>query len=312
MPDVVALAMNPSIDVYTSVERVVPVHKLRCTAIRRDPGGGGINVARVVRRFGADATAIYPVGGAMGQLLRKLVDAEDVSSAVIPIAEETRESFTVLEESSNQQYRFVLPGPPVSGPEWRSCLDALAALEERPRVVVASGSLPPGPPDDFYSQVARVTKELGARLVIDTSGPPLKAVLAAGTFLIKPNLGELRRLTETPLDDEQSWLAACRSIVNQGGAEIVALTLGDRGALLVTRDNAWRAQGMPIKLVSAVGAGDSFLGAMVWSLTAGQDLETAFRYGVAAGTAALLTPGTELCRPEDVERLVREVSIKRV
>ena len=143
MQDIVTLAMNPSIDVSTSTHHVVPVEKLRCGAIRRDPGGGGINVARVVRRFGADVTAIYPIGGSMGRLLRHLVDAEDIASIPVQISEETRESFTVFEESTEQQYRFVLPGPHVSQQEYRNCLHALDSLDRPPGFLVVSGSLPP-------------------------------------------------------------------------------------------------------------------------------------------------------------------------
>jgi 6-phosphofructokinase 2 len=312
MKDIVALAMNPSIDVSTSVKRVVPTHKLRCSAIRRDPGGGGINVARVLRRFDVDVAAVYPIGGSIGQLLRQLVDAEGICSLVIQIVEETRESFTVLEETSGQQFRFVLPGPRMTKWECRSCFDAVASLERRPSLVVASGSLPPGIPEDFYGQIARLAKEWRARCVLDTSGPALKAALSEGVYLVKPNLRELSELVGAELDNQNSWVEACRDLVAKGNAEIVALTLGDQGALLVTRDRAWRARAVPIKPVSAVGAGDSFVGGMVWSLASGHDLETAFRYGVAAGTAALLTPGTELCRREDVERLYREVALESV
>jgi 6-phosphofructokinase 2 len=310
MQEIVTLAMNPSIDVSTSTHHVAPVEKLRCGAIRRDPGGGGINVARVLRRFGADVTAIYPIGGSMGRLLRHLVDAEDIASIPVQIAEETRESFTVFEESTERQYRFVLPGPHLSRHEYRNCLDALDSLDRRPGFFVVSGSLPPGVPDDFYAQIAPRAKTWGARLICDTSGPALKSALTEGVYLVKPNLRELSELVGTELTDEKSRIAACVALVERGSAEIVALTLGDQGALLVTRDRAWRARAVPIQPVSTVGAGDSFLGAMVWSLASGHDLPTAFRYGVAAGTAALLTPGTELCRPEDVDRLRREVAVE--
>lgn len=248
----------------------------------------------------------------MGQLLRRLVDEEKIRSLAIHIAAETRESFVVAEESTGQQYRFVLPGPQLTEIESTACFEALVSLEQRPRFVVVSGSLPPGIPEDFYGRVARLAKEWKARLVLDTSGPALKAALAEGVYLVKPSLRELNSLMDTPAEGEEAWLDACRGIVARGSAQIVALTLGDRGALLVARDCAWRAPGLPIKAVSAVGAGDSFLGAMIWSLTSNENMERAFRYGIAAGTAALITPGTELCLREDVERLVRQVTVKKI
>ncbi len=312
MTDMVTLCMNPSIDISTSVERVMPIRKLRCTAAKRDPGGGGINVARVVRRLGADVTAIYPTGGATGQLLRRLVDREGVQSLTVYAAEEIREDFTVLEQVTDSQYRFVLPGPQLAEREWRECLEVVASFKGRSQYVVASGSLPPGVPEDFYGRIARVAKDMGAKVILDTSGPPLQAALEEGVYLIKPSLRELSELGHTQLEGQAAWLEASRNLLCRGRVEIVALTLGDQGALLVTRDQAWRAQPLRIKPVSAVGAGDSFLGGLVWSLVSDHSLETAFRYGSAAGSAAVLAPGTELCRPQDVERLYGEVVVQAI
>lgn len=310
MADVVTLTMNPAIDLSVSVERVAPIHKLRCSAARRDPGGGGINVARVIKRLGGDVTAIYPAGGTLGDLLRRLIDEEKIPALATAISAETREDFTVLEHSSGAQYRFVLPGPLLSEQEWSACLGLCAGLDQRTRFVVGSGSLPPGVPEDFYGRMAQAAKREGRKIVVDSSGPPLRAALEAGVYLIKPSLNEFRLLTGKALESEGDWIEACRLLVERGQTEAVALTLGDQGALLVTRDRVLRAPALPIKPVSVVGAGDSFLGAMIWSLASGHGIESALRYGVAAGSAALLLPGTELCRREDVERLVVDVVLK--
>ncbi|MFH1340590.1 MAG: 1-phosphofructokinase family hexose kinase [Pseudomonadota bacterium] len=310
MKDIVALSMNPAIDISTSVRQVMPFSKLRCAAVQRDPGGGGINVARVVRRFGADMMAIYPSGGAVGQLLRRLVDQEGIRSLAIQTLEETREDFAVVETATGNQFRFVMPGPQLVEREWRECLDVVASLMARSQFMIASGSLPPGVPEDFYGRVARLAKDTGAKLILDTSGRPLEAALKEGVYLVKPNLHELGELVGAPLDDQEAWVEASRSLVQAGRAEIVALTLGDKGALLVTRDEAWRALALPIKPVSVVGAGDSFLGGMVWSLISDRGLGDALRFGNAAGSAAVLAPGTELCRPQDVERLYSEAVVQ--
>ncbi len=129
-----------------------------------------------------------------------------------------------------------------------------------------------------------------------------------GVYLLKPNLRELREFLKTSLPDEKSWLSAGRSIIEARQAEVVALTLGAEGALLVTRAMALRARAMDIRPVSVVGAGDSFVGGMAWSLSAGHSIEDAFRWGVAAGSAAVLNPGTELCHASDVERLIKASS----
>jgi 6-phosphofructokinase 2 len=312
MADIVTFTINPSIDMSTSVDRVAPIKKLRGAAPHRDPGGGGINVARVAVRFGADVKALCAAGGVTGELLRRLIERDGIPNVVIHVSEETRESFTVFESATGYEFRFVLPGPQLREEEWRQCLDALADLEDNPRFIVASGSLSPGAPSDFYAHAARIARKRGAKFLLDTSGPPLASALEEGVFLIKPNLRELRELMGVPLDDERAWLDASRRLIKAGRAEVVALTLGDRGALLVVRDQAWRAPALPIKPLSAVGAGDSFLGAMVWGLAQGRSIDDAFRYGVAAGSAALLSSGTGLCRRDDVERLYPDVVLQRI
>jgi 6-phosphofructokinase 2 len=309
MSDVVTLTMNPAIDLSVSVERVTPFHKLRSSEGRRDPGGGGINVARVMKRLGADVTAIYPAGGTLGLLLRQLVEKEGISQVAIPIAAETREDFTVNERVTGFQYRFVVPGPSLTEHEWHACLSRCAALDVHTRFVVCSGSVPPGVPDDFYRRVVETTRRTGRQIIIDSSGTPLKAALAAGVYLVKPSLSELRDLFGAALEIRADQIKACRLLIEKQQAEVVALTLGEQGAILVTHDQVLRARALPIEPKSVVGAGDSFLGAMIWALTSGHTLDEAFRYGVAAGSAALLMPGTELCRREDVERLVKHVEL---
>jgi 6-phosphofructokinase 2 len=312
MTDIVTLTMNPAVDLSTSVDRVVAVHKLRCSPARRDPGGGGINVARVATRLGADVKALYPRGGETGALLRRLIDKEGIASLSVHVAGDTREDITVLEEDTGEQFRFVFPGPELSEAEWRECLSAIAALKGRPGYFVASGSLPPGVPTDFYAQAASCAKACGARVIVDTSGPALARALEEGVYLIKPNLRELREMTGQSLDDQGSRIDAARQLVDAGRAEVVALSLGHEGALFVTGEGAWRAPALKVEPVSAVGAGDSFVGGLVWKLATGGSLEDAFRYGVAAGSAALLTPGTELSRAEDVQRLHAGVVLERL
>ena len=307
----VTLTLNPAVDVSTSVERIEPEIKLRCSAAHRDPGGGGINVARVLQRAGADVTALYPAGGVTGKLLQDLVEREGIRDLVIPQPGETRESFTVFERWSGNEFRFVLPGPGLDGETWSAVREALAALEGA-SFIVASGSLPPGAPDGCYAEVARVARRLGARLAIDTSGAALAAALDERPYLVKPNLRELRELTGLPLRTEEEMLEAAHGLVRTESASLVALTLGADGAMLVGEEGAWRGRAPDVTPVSSVGAGDSFLAMLVHALASGRSMEEALRYGMAGGTAALLSPGTELCRSEDVARLLPEISVARL
>jgi 6-phosphofructokinase 2 len=307
MTDIVTVTPNPAVDVSTSVERIVPVTKLRGTLQHRDPGGGGINVARVIKRLGGEASALYPIGGVTGDLLRRLLDQEGVASRTFAIAQETREDFFVSEIATGQPYRFILPGPRLSEGEWQECLKLLSATDPFPRFVVASGSLPEGVPEDFYARVAAIARPRGARMILDTSGRALSAAVTEGVDLIKPSLREMRELTAHEPSDAREWEDAARALVDRGKVAVVALTMGHLGAVLVTKAKVLRAEPIAVKPIGAVGAGDSFLGALIWRLATGYDLDDAFRQAVAAGAAALLNPGTELCRPADVERLAREV-----
>ncbi|MEO8544349.1 MAG: 1-phosphofructokinase family hexose kinase [Burkholderiaceae bacterium] len=309
MTDILTITLNPALDIATSCDTLLPSHKLRCAHAEHFPGGGGINVARVVQRLGGDCLALYLAGGTVGNRLQELIQAEQVPSHRLQIADETRESFSVLESSTGREYRFVLPGPTLSAQEWQACVDYLGAMEPAPRYVVLSGSLPPGVSVDSYAQLAGVAHARGARVVLDSSGAPLAAALDHGVYLIKPSRRELSELTGAHPEDETQWCAAAESVLRDGRAELVALSLGERGAMLFSAEGAWRADALQVDVKSTTGAGDSFLAAMVWALNQDFTLPAAFRYGVAAGTAALLHAGTTLCRADDVARLVRQVHV---
>lgn len=310
MTKIITLTANPAIDISTKLGKIEPFTKLRCAPARRHPGGGGINVARAVKRLGGEVAAIYPAGGIAGALLRRLVDEEGVQSLVVAAREDTRENFTVFEESTGRQYRFVLPGAPLSEAEADACLARLASADPAPDFLVASGSLPPGLPEDFFARAADIAKARGAKVVVDSSGAALTAALARGVYLIKPNMREFRELTGETSREDAALVQAARKLMAAGRVELIALTRGPGGALLIGRDRVFRAEGLPIEAVSVVGAGDSFTGAMVLALTQNKSPEEALRYAVAAGSAALLSPGTELCRPQDVARLLPQVVVR--
>lgn len=306
MYTIATLTMNPAMDLAYEVERVVDTNKIRATGERYDPGGGGINVARVFVRLGGSAHCYYLAGGPMGIALDGLLEEESLARTRIPIAGNTRTSTTVRELSTGREYRFVPQGPELAEVEWRAALDALADLECD--YFIASGSLPRGVPGDFYARIARIIAAKGARFVLDTSGAALANGLAGGgVFLVKPSLGELRHLAGRQLDTMAEVESAALDIVRSERAEHVAVTLGHRGALLANAQGTMFVPAIPIVAKSAVGAGDSFLAAMVFKLCRGDTPAEAFRYGVAAGAAAVRTPGTDLSRPEDIDALYADL-----
>ena len=303
MPVICTLTLNPALDIATATERVTATHKLRCSTARYDPGGGGINVARVIFELGGNATAVYTAGGPVGHSLQQLLDAAGIPQVVIPIRGETRVNITVDERVSNDQFRFVFPGPELSPEEEERCIEAVANLDPSPRFLVASGSLPLGVPADFYARVARLAKSLGAKYFLDTSGDALREAGHEGIYLVKPNLRELAEFAGRELATRSDQIDAGRKLIAEGRAEVVVLSLGAEGALLVTADLAEHFPALQVPIRSAVGAGDSMLGGIVHSLAQGNNIRDAVRYGIAAGGAALMTVGAQLNRREDSERL---------
>lgn len=301
---IATLTMNPAMDLSTSTARVAPTSKLRCSLPRYDPGGGGINAARVVATLGGDVVAVYPAGGPFGDMLVRTLDGLGLPQRRVPITGDTRESFTVDEGDSGLQYRFVLPGPTLSVVEQRACLEAIASLQPLPAYLVLSGSFPPGVALSFFDEVAALAQRIGAHLVLDCSGEALQyAVARGGIYLLKPSLSELASVAGSALDSEAAQEAAVRALIEQGKAQIVVLSLGGAGALLGSKAGVERFGACDVPVRSAVGAGDSMVGAIVLALANGRDLRRAVRYGIAAGCATIMRPGTELCLREDVERL---------
>lgn len=306
MTRIATLTLNPAMDLAVRTPRVVATEKLRCSAPRHDPGGGGINVARVVSTLGGDALAVYPAGGPFGEMLRRALDAIGLAHLPVAISGDTRESFTVDEQASGLQYRFVLPGPRLSEQERLGCLAALRGLHPAPAYLVVSGSFTPGIEPSFFDELLALAGQVGARLVVDLSGEPLAyAARRGGAYLIKPSLNELASLIGRMPENEREQEGALRELIAAGAAEVIVLSLGAAGALYASGDRLERISAPSVPMVSAVGAGDSMLGAVVLALAQGRELGDAVRYGVAAGAATVMRPGTQLCLREDVERLFR-------
>jgi 6-phosphofructokinase 2 len=299
---IVTLTMNPALDITTHTDRVIPTDKMRCGLPRYDPGGGGINVARIAHVLGASVSALFPAGGHTGDKVTDLVAASGVPVQRITVAHSTRESFTVDENTTAQQYRFVLPGPSLTDAEQTECLEKLSAAAASADFVVASGSLPPGVPSDFYQRVAGICEERGARLILDTSGAGLRHI-TSGVFLLKPSVRELRECVGRALITESDQFAAAHELVDRGCAQFVVVSLGSEGALLATPNGSQRYSPVTVPSGSGVGAGDAMTAGITVGLSRGWQLDKAVRLGIAAGAAMLLTPGTAPCTRENAERL---------
>ena len=304
MDTIATVTLNPALDVNTTTEKVRPTHKLRCSAPEIEPGGGGINVARVLHALGADVTAIFPSGGAPGATIEKLLRDAGVPIVPVLIAGTTRENIAIEETSSGAQYRFVLPGPALFPDDLEHLFDALRALPSKPTCLVLSGSLPPGCDPSVLARLAEFCRGADEKLVIDTSGPALAGCEGARAYLIKPSLRELEELIGRKLDTEADEAAAAHELVKRDFAEVVVVSLGGRGALLASAEETIRMAALPVPPGGGtMGAGDAMVAALTLATARGYALADALRFGVAAGAAALMTPPAELVRREDVERL---------
>lgn len=307
-PPIVTLTVNPAVDESASVQEIVADRKLRCADLQREPGGGGINVARAVHQLGGEVLAVYTCGGPAGKLLEELLEREGVRQRPVAIHGWTRQNFNVVERSTGRQLRFVQPGPRLSRTEWHSCLDALRDFHPAPAYVVASGSLPPGAPADFYARAARLARELGARFVLDASGEPLRLAAREGVFLLKPSLREFAELTGETTADEKTLGDRAQALVHQGACQLLVLSLGGGGVLWASEKGLGRLAAPTAAVRSTVGAGDALVAGIVLSLTRGMAIPEAVRYGVSAAAACVMNPGTQLCRREDAERLYAQLA----
>ncbi len=305
MKTIVTLTMNPAIDMFLEVGRMNPGRKLRCPAPIYVPGGGGINVSRAIRRLGGTSVAIFPAGGAPGALLTTMLDREEIPVRAIEISDATREDVNVTERATGQDFRFVVPGPELAMDEWRACLDALR-VQESADIVVASGSLPPSVPVDFYGRIAAIARERGFKLIIDTSGEPLRHAAAPGTYLLKPNVSELSVIAGGGMS-QGVIEGAARSIVATGRAEAVVVSTGAAGAMLVDARGLHRVPAPIVQVANRVGAGDSMVAGIAVALARGWTLADAVQFGVAAGSAAVAAPGHQLCRREETEMLFEQM-----
>ncbi len=302
MPSIITITFSPCIDKSTSVPALFPEKKLVCSKPKLEPGGGGINIARAIKKLGGSATAIFPSGGYTGKYFNHLLEKEDINSVIIETGNETRENIIVVDEATNNQYRFGMPGTELTEAEWKKCLQAVEGINEV-EFIIASGSLPPGMPDDIYALLAKIAKSKNAKFIVDTSGAALKHAAAEGVYMLKPNLGELSSLAGKKEIQPDEVKAIAQDIIAGGKCEVMVVSMGAAGAMLVTADMAEIFKPPAVERKSTVGAGDSMVAGIVFYLAQGKNLLQAIQYGVACGTAATLNAGTELCKKEDADRL---------
>lgn len=298
---IVTLTVNPALDKSAHFSGLVPEQKIRCEAPLYDAGGGGINVSKAISRLEGTSLAVMASGGPSGEMIKEILNKESIPIHSIETKNWTRESFVAVDDNTNSQYRFNFPGTSITDAERDNIIQAIEGMESE--FIVVSGSLRDGLPMNFYQEIAKIAKKSNSKLIVDTSGEGLKKVLETGVYLIKPNVGELAKLIGVERLEMEEVNDAAKQIIEKGGAEIVVVSLGPQGAVLVTKDSYDFVPAPNVAKKSTVGAGDSMVGGMVWALSQNKNLKEVIRWGVACGSAATMNEGTQLFKLEDAKRL---------
>ncbi|MGQ2985089.1 1-phosphofructokinase family hexose kinase [Flavobacterium sp.] len=305
---VLTITLNPTVDKSCEADGIKPDKKIRCSQPNYEPGGGGINVSRGLERLGINSVALFTSGGRTGELLEKLLQKENVDCRPVPVGAETRENFIVVDTTRNDQFRFGMPGEDITKQEAEAIHREILSITPLPEIAVISGSLPPGIEPSFLNKLVKELKAKNVKIIADTSGDALAEILKEGVYLLKPNLGELSKLTGIDELDNDSADEAAKQLIDEGKAEIVVVSMGPQGAYLVTKDETLHINAPSVKKNSTVGAGDSMVAGMVSVLANGGGHIEMARMGVACGSAATMSKGTGLFTIENAEKLYKWLS----
>lgn len=316
MASIITVTLNPALDFSTEVPKLYPGEKLRCDEASMFPGGGGVNVARAIWNLGGNAKACVALGGPNGQALEILMRAEGVDVIPITLDVNTRHSMSVREKDTGEIYRFMLPGT-----SWTQLIEAqfLSGLKTQldgAAYCVLSGSMPPGTGVETVARIENICQHAGCKLVVDTSGPTLRALAQADGLdvdILRMDEEEAQSSTNQQLNSVQDFAAAAQRMVARGAAQTIVMGLGSTGNLVVTADGQALFSPSPqVEKISRVGAGDSFVGAMVLSLARGKSLSYALSYGNAAASSAVTQPGTGLCQLAMTDAIASKVTVETI
>jgi 1-phosphofructokinase family hexose kinase len=303
---IVTVTPNPSLDRTLTVSRISFDEMIRASASRLDWGGKGFNVSRALHALGAKSVATGFVGGPTGQMLARGLAGLGISTDMVPIAGETRTNTVVTEAGSGRYVKVNEPGPTVQPEELAAFLDRVRARIRRGDLWALCGSLPPGVPLGFYSQLVRLLQAGGAQVLLDASGAPLTLACSTGPYLVKPNAAEAAEVTGLELRSEADALEAIQFFLQQG-VTLVALSLGARGLLLGSRQRVVRAVPPPVQARNPVGAGDAMLGGLAWALERRLPQDEVARWGVATGTAAAMRDGVSVGTRAEVQAIYQRI-----
>lgn len=308
MKKVLTITINPCVDKSSTVKGIVPTKKLRCDSPKYEPGGGGVNVSRALKKLDVESLALFTSGGRTGKLLEELLLEEKVETFPFNIENETRENFIVVDTLNNHQFRFGFPGETISKTEQKKFFNTIESLKEFPEITVISGSLPEGVDPGFLKDIIQICKHKNSNVIVDTSGKSLEIAVEEGVYLLKPNLGELATLTGSDELTGSTKDKAAMDLIKKGAAEVIVVSSGSSGATLYHGNEKIYQSAPHVKVRSTVGAGDSMVAGMVSILAKSGSMEEMLRMGIACGSATTMSEGTGLFKVENVNKILEELS----
>jgi 6-phosphofructokinase 2 len=302
--NILTVTVNPALDTSAKVDGLMAEQKMRCHSISHEAGGGGVNISRVLTTLKVPNTCLFSSGGDNGRRLEDMLSEEKIHLLPIPVKESTRENLAVVDTRNNAQYRFGMPGNPLSEMEQALIIQTIQEQLKEGDLLALSGSLTEGMADNFYETVVRAVKDLKAKVIIDTSGKALLHALDEPLFLIKPNQRELAHLAGKEFMTNKEQEAFALQLVEQGRVEHVAVSLGARGAFMASVSGIVYQASPSIPVRSTIGAGDSMVAGLIYGFSHGLALQDVLRYGVACGAATTMTEGTALATKASIERVL--------
>jgi 6-phosphofructokinase 2 len=307
---ILTLTLNPAIDLTITTNRIVYDDRTYILDEQEHAGGKGINAAQVIYSYHGEVHAIAPIGGETGQRMARLLAAAQIPVTLIPVAGETRRNLSITDQQG-MMIKLDHPGEILSDQELQRIEEAVREHLPNTEWLMLNGSLPPKAPPEFYARLIRLAREHGVSTTIDSSGEALRAGLEAGPSLAKPNRPEAERLLDRTILSEAQAAAAARDIQKMG-AERVILSLGSQGAIGAWEEGLLRAVLPAVQTGCAIGAGDVLAAISVLGLSQKLSFPEAFRWAVAAATAAASNPGLTFAPPEQTELMRAQIELRSI
>ena len=305
---ITTICLNPALDRTVTVDALIPGQVNRIRQSRTDVGGKGVNVAVVCRRLGLDAQVIGCAGAEGYAKLRAKAKTEDIGCDFHTVEGAIRVNTKVFPLDDSGVTELNEPGPTLTAEDMDIFFDLAIEKTRDSDYVVVTGSLPPGCPAHTYRELIRA---INAPCILDVGGEALRLGVEAKPFLIKPNHHELAATVGRELHTLEDIREAAQSFVDRGVRHVV-VSLGRDGAIYVGEEACFYAPEIPVEVKSTVGAGDALVGGLLYGLVKHGSMREAFRAGAAAGTASVMTEGTQLIIPDDFMRLLSQVQLQEL